>query len=144
MLRSLKHKRPPWVAFFLLLPLAFGLPEACRVEAVGRNIQDGSQNKQLRIINASNLRFDLRDGSATDVEAAQLALRGKLFLRQAVLVAPLLDLFANDVGRLSCFSHARECELDNRRGMSLFCYDFLAMRKRQKLRKCTMRRRHVY
>jgi hypothetical protein len=54
------------------------------------------------------LRFDLGHCPATDVETAQLALRGKLFLRQAELVAPLLNFFANDVGWLSCSSHARE------------------------------------
>jgi hypothetical protein len=40
---------------------------------------------------------------------------------------------------LSCSGHARECELDNRRGMSLFCYAFLAIRKRQELRNGRLR-----
>jgi hypothetical protein len=60
------------------------------------------------------LRFDLRDRSTADVEAAQLAFPGELFLRQAELVAPLLDFFANDVGWLFFSGHARKRELDNR------------------------------
>jgi hypothetical protein len=60
-----------------------------------------------------------------------LALRGKLFLGEAKLVAPLLDLFANDVGWMSCSGHARKCELDNRRETGLICYAFLAKQKKR-------------
>jgi hypothetical protein len=72
------------------------------------------------------LRLDLGNRSATNIEAVQLAFAGKFLLRQINFITPLLDFFANDVGDFSFFDHAREYELDSKRGIGFICYVIVA------------------
>jgi hypothetical protein len=102
----MKRKRSAGVAF-LLLPPALGLSRTFRLQAVGSDAQDCRKLEQLGVSYAPELRFDLRNRAATEIEPVQLAFCGEFLLRQGKGVAPLLNLFANHVGGLSFSGHAR-------------------------------------
>jgi hypothetical protein len=68
----------------------------------------------------------------------QLAVGGKLLLRQINFITPLLDFFANDVGGFSFSCHVQKCELDNRRAVGFICYVIVAKRIAMKLNQNTI------
>ena len=79
-----------------------------RKKAVGRNIEGLGEEKKLSVFDASNLCFNLGNGSAADVEAMQLAVGGELLLGQAQFVAPFLNLFPDNICRFLGSGHAKK------------------------------------
>ncbi len=65
----------------------------------------------------------------------KLTSRGKCFLSEAKLLAPLLDLLSYHIRRCLGFSHARNFELDPTKETGFICYEIVATINRQKLQK---------
>ena len=82
--------------------------------------------EQFGVADTADLRLNLGNRPSAYIEAMQLALGGKLFLRQIHLITPLLDFLANDVGGSSFSCHAHKYALDNRREAGFICYVIIA------------------
>src|ERR1035437_7548931 len=98
-----------------------------RKQALRGNLEPPRQREKLIVNHAAQLRLNLGQSPTTDVQSAQLALGGKLLLRQPKLIPPLADLRPDYVG--GCFGSGHALEKSNLTLTPSWpsnCYAFLA------------------